>query len=187
MSKLLLAAAAVAASALFFTAPATAGCLATVGLAPPPKGTSAGDVWLANLTILQHGRNPLPDARNARPTVTIHNRATGEEATFVARVSDASRGTYVARVVFPSGGTWSYEVFDDFTSWGGEKAPCAQTHTFAAVEIAGARGSGGGAPPRGSSFPVWPLIGGALALVAGALALVLARGRLGSREAAPTA
>ena len=186
MPKVLLAAA-VAASALFFVAPATAGCMATVGVTPPPEGTSAGDVWLANLTILQHGRNPLPDARNARPTVTVRNRATGEEATFAARVRDASRGTYVARVVFPSSGTWSYEVFDDFTSWGGEKAPCARTHTFGAVEIAGAPGSGAGVPPGGGSFPVWPVTGGALALLAGAIAVVLARGRLRSREAAPTA
>ena len=186
MPKLLLAAA-VAASALVIAAPASAGCWATVGVTPPPEGTTAGQVWAANLTILQHGRNPLPDARSARPTVTIRNGATGEEASFAARVSDARRGTYVARVVFPSGGTWSYEVFDDFTSWGGEKAPCAQTHTFGAVEISGTPGSGGGAPPSGASFPVWPVVGGALALAAGALALVLARGRLGAREAAPTA
>lgn len=185
MPKLLLATAVVA-SALFFAAPATAGCLATVGVAPPPERTTAGDVWLANLTILQHGRSPLPDARNARPTVTIRNRATGEEATFVAKVSDARRGTYVARVVFPSAGTWSYEVFDDFTSWGGEEAPCAQTHTFRAVEILGTSGSGAGAPPGGGSFPVWPVAGGALVLLAGAIAVVLGRGRLGSREAAPT-
>jgi hypothetical protein len=183
MPKLLLAAA-VAASALVFAAPASAGCWATVGVAPPPERTTAGNVWLANLTILQHDRNPLPDARSARPTVTIRNRATGEEATFVAKVSDARRGTYVARVVFPSAGTWSYEVFDDFTSWGGEEAPCAQTHTFGAVEILGTSGSG--APPGGGSFPVWPVTGGALALLAGAIAVVLARGRLGSREAAPT-
>jgi hypothetical protein len=183
MPKLLLAAA-VAASALVFAAPASAGCWATVGVAPPPERTTAGNVWLANLTILQHDRNPLPDARSARPTVTIRNRATGEEATFVAKVSDARRGTYVARVVFPSAGTWSYEVFDDFTSWGGEEAPCAQTHTFGAVEILGTSRSG--APPGGGSFPVWPVTGGALALLAGAIAVVLARGRLGSREAAPT-
>ena len=177
----------VAVTATLVSLAAPAGASATVGLAPPPERTTAGDVWLANMTILQHGRTPLPDARNARPTVTIRNGATGEEATFVAKVSDATRGTYVARVVFPSGGRWTYEVFDDFTSWGGEKAPCAQTHTFAAVEIAGASGSGGGVPPRGSSFPVWAVTGAALALIGGALAFVLARGRLRAREAAPTA
>jgi hypothetical protein len=185
MPKVLLAAA-VAASTLLFAAPATAGCWATVGVAPPPEGTTAGDVWLANVTVLQHGRNPLPDARNARPTVTIRNRATGEKATFPARVKDAGRGIYVARIVFPSAGTWSYEVFDDFTSWGGGEAPCAQTHTLGAVEILGTPGSSGGSPPGGGSFPVWPAVGGALALLAGAIAVVLARGRLASRTAAPT-
>jgi hypothetical protein len=185
MPKLLVAAA-VAASALVFAAPAAAGCWATVGVAPPPEGTTAGDVWLANVTVLQHGRNPLPDARDATPTVTIRNRATGEEATFPARVRDAGRGIYVARIVFPSAGTWSYEVFDDFTSWGGQEAPCAQTHTLGAVAILGAPGSSGGSPPLKSSFPIWPVVGGALALLAAAIAVVLARGRLGSRAAAPT-
>ena len=185
MPKLVFAAA-VAASALVFAAPAAAGCWATVGVAPPPDGTTAGDVWLANVTVLQHGRNPLPDAQDATPTVAIRNRATGEKATFPAKVRDAGRGIYVARIVFPSAGTWSYEVFDDFTSWGGQEAPCAETHTFGAVEILGTPGSGGGSAPGGSSFPVWPAVGGALALLAAAIAVVLARGRLGSRATAPT-
>src|ERR671914_112659 len=54
---------------------AGAGCWATVTLAPPPAGTAAGDVWTARLTVLQHGRNPLPDAADARPTLTISNGA----------------------------------------------------------------------------------------------------------------
>ena len=184
MSKIVLAVAA-AATALVFAAPATGGCWTTVDVAPPPGGTAAGDVWVAQLTVLQHGRNPLPDATQATPTVTIRNRATGEDATFPAKVTDARAGRYAARVVFPSAGTWSYEVYDDFTTADGEEVPCAHTHNLGTVEIGGAPRSSGGSPPDGSSFPVWPVLGGALALVAGAIAGLLARGRLGSRAAAP--
>jgi hypothetical protein len=49
-------------AALAFAAPASAGCWATAGLAPPSEGTAAGQVWTARITVLQHGRNPLPDA-----------------------------------------------------------------------------------------------------------------------------
>jgi YtkA-like protein len=171
MRKLLLAGAFL--GALVFTAPASAGCWATVGLAPPPGTVGAGDVWTAQLTVLQHGVNPLPDAAKARPTVTIVNAATGQRRTFAAKATDPAAGTYAARVVFPSAGTWRYEVFDGFTSWGNEPAPCAQTHTFASVDIGGP-GSGGptASPPgavtasEGSTFPIWPLAGGLGALLA---------------------
>jgi hypothetical protein len=174
--------------ALMSTAPASAGCWATVGLAPPPSGTSAGDLWKANITVLQHGRNPLPDARDASPKVTIFNRASGESQTFVARASDPTAGRYVARVVFPSAGRWSYEVFDGFTSWNGDPAPCAQTHTFASVQIGGRPGaatgggsgdasaanvtasSGGAAATDRGALPLWALLGGLGAILVGAIA-----------------
>jgi hypothetical protein len=71
-------------------------------------------------------------------------------------------------VVFPSAGTWRYEVFDGFTSWDGRPAPCARKHTFASVRIDGpgaASGSGSG------TFPVWPVVGGLAALLVAALVL----------------
>jgi hypothetical protein len=164
----------VLAGALVFPTPASAGCWATVGLAPPPVGTAAGDVWAAKITVLQHGANPLPDAAAATPRLTIVNRATGQRRTFPARATDPSAGTYAARVVFPSGGTWSYQVFDGFTSWNDDPAPCAQTHTFKDVEIGGP-GSGGGAggtpaaptaaTTPAAEFPVWPVAGAFAALV----------------------
>lgn len=40
-------------------------------------------------------------------------------------------GRYRARVVFPTAGTWRYEVFDGFTEHGG-----ARTHRFPPVRIA---------------------------------------------------
>jgi YtkA-like len=153
---------------------ASAGCWATVGLAPLPDGTIAGQTWTASVTVLQHGRNPLPDAADARPTVTITNAARGERRTFMAYPT-GQPGVYEAAVVFPSAGSWRYEVFDDFTSWNGEPAPCAQTHTFAAVQIGGGSsvsGSSGGGSSGESSvssrtgeggLPLWPVLGGSLA------------------------
>jgi len=49
--------------------------------------------------------------------------------TFRARPTSRS-GVYRAKIVFPSAGTWRYEVFDAFTEYGG-----ARTHTFRAVRI----------------------------------------------------
>jgi hypothetical protein len=177
--KKLLVAALVAAGVLVPAGVASAGCWATAGLAPPPEGTTAGETWTARVTVLQHGRNPLPDARAARPTITIRNAATGERRTFTAYPTE-NPAVYEAAVVFPSGGSWRYEVFDGFTSWDGEPAPCAQTHTFAAVEIGGAAGAGGEASagggsagpdreaagagqPGGGGMPLWPVLGGSLA------------------------
>jgi hypothetical protein len=172
--------------ALMSAAPASAGCWATVGLAPPPEGTSAGDVWMARITVLQHGLNPLPDARDASPKVTIVNRANGERQTFVAKASDPAAGRYLARVVFPSAGSWSYKVFDDFTTANGAPAPCAQTHSFASVQIGGPGANVGGgsgdaaaanvpasasnaAATDGSAFPLWALVGGLGAILLGAI------------------
>jgi hypothetical protein len=50
--------------------------------------------------------------------------------TFKARPT-GRLGVYRARIVFPSAGTWRYEVFDGFTAFGG-----ARTHKFAPVKIA---------------------------------------------------
>jgi hypothetical protein len=153
--------------ALVYAAPAGAGCWATAQLVKPPDGTPAGTPWTAEITILQHGRNPLPDAPEARPTVIITNAA-GDRETFTAKPVDPSKGTYSAEVVFPSNGTWKYSVFDDFTTWNKASAPCSRIHELGSVQI-------GPAPPGSStagagSFPVWPVTGGfgaALLILAG--------------------
>lgn len=148
-------------AALAYAAPAAAGCWSTVQLAPPPTGTKAGTAWTAEITVLQHGRNPLPDASDARPRVTITNAA-GDSETFTAKPLDPSKGTYSAKVVFPSGGTWNYAVFDDFTSAGGEPAPCSQTHDVGTATI----GKGASRISTSGGLPIWPLAGAALLLVA---------------------
>jgi hypothetical protein len=180
MRKALIASA-LALAALAFAAPASAGCWATVGLAPPPPGTAAGETWTAKITVLQHGRNPLPDADSAVPRITIVN-GKGAKETFAAKATDPEAGVYEANVVFPSGGTWRYEVFDGFTSWNGARSRCAQTHTFGAVQIGGSDGASGSA---GGSFPMWPFVGGFGALLIGGLAIAYFVRRHGSRAPAP--
>ncbi len=175
MKRLLIAL--VTAGALAQAGVAAAGCWATAGLAPPPDAIAPGATWDARVTVLQHGVTPLPNADTARPTVTIVNVETKARRTFVARGTDDPR-VFVARVVFPTAGSWRYEVYDDFSSWDGEPAPCAQTHTFATVSIGGPGGGANGQPPTvspvaasestGGGFPVWPIIAGVL----GALAAV---------------
>jgi len=193
MRRLLIAA--IAAGALVQAGTASAGCWATVGLAPPPDGIAPGDTWTARMTILQHSRTPLPDAKTAQPTLTIRNES-GATRTFVARPTE-DLTVFQAAVVFPTAGSWSYEVFDGFTTWQGEPAPCAQTHTFSAVAVGGAP-TGGGEPPApapapapaepiiasaessGDGFPVWPVVASALAAFA---ALALGAGFVRRRKA----
>ena len=83
MKRLLIAA--IFAGAMVQAGAASAGCFATVGLAPPPAGIAPGETWTAKLTVLQHGQTPLPDAKSARPTLTIRNDSTGAARTFTAR------------------------------------------------------------------------------------------------------
>jgi hypothetical protein len=141
MKKLLL----VLAVAVIAVPAASAGGWATVGLSSLPGGTPAGDKWSVDLTVLQHGRTPL---EGIAPVLTIVN-TDGDSHRFVGKPT-GKPGVYRVAVVFPTAGTWSYEVWDDFS----------QTHTFKAVEI--------GAPS--DSFPFLP-VGIAAAL---ALALALA-------------
>ncbi len=193
--------AAILAGALYQAGVASAGCMATVGLAPPPQGIAPGTTWSAEITVLQHGVQPLPNAKTAQPTLTIVNTETGAEQTFVAqRTKDPA--VYTAQVVFPAAGRWRYEVFDDFTSEGGQPVPCAQTHTFAAVDVGGPAGGGSQTPPSSGEpapapaqpvpaaasaddggFPVWPVVGALLAgLAAVAASLLLLRRRSGRPE-----
>jgi hypothetical protein len=164
MRKLLIAVALVALAA---PATALAGGWATAGLAPPPDDIGAGDTWNARITILQHGQEPLA---GVTPTLTIRN-VSGQTKTFKATATE-ERGVYAAKVVFPSAGTWSYEVHDGFTQYGG-----AQTHRFKAVDV-GVGGDGG--------LPFFAIIGvSALALGAIVLVYLLVR-RVRVRAPAPS-
>ena len=122
--------------ALVCAGTALAGGWATVKLSSLPRGLSAGEPWVVNVTVLQHGLASQPLCCLA-PTVTIRKVAarstsgtSGVSKTFPARPTGRT-GVYRARVIFPSAGTWRFEVFDGFTQYGG-----ARTHTFAPVKIA---------------------------------------------------
>ena len=181
---------------LALASPASAGCWATVGVAPPPANLGAGDVWAAEITVLQHGRNPLPDAANAVPRLTIVNADSGQKKTFRAKPTDPKAGVYTAEVVFPSNGSWSYQVYDGFDSWNGEPAPCAQEHNFARLDIGGGGSvaASSGPPPRqtptassgsdSGSFPAWPVGGGIAGALAAAVAVALLLRRRGPRAPA---
>ena len=186
MKRILIAA--VLVGALVEAGVASAGCVATVGLAPPPAGIAPGTTWTAEMTVLLHGINALPNAKTAQPTLTIVNTETGASKTFVARGTN-DPVVFVADVVFPSAGSWRYEVYDDFSSEGGQPVPCAQTHTFSAVTVGGP--AGGGSTPSGpkpaapvpatvstgDGFPIWPVVGGVLAALALSAAFLLWRPR----------
>jgi len=126
-----------AASALALAGTAWAGGWATVQLSSTPRGLSAGEPWLVNITVLQHGRTPLD---GLKPTLTIRKSspriassvAKGRPTTRTFAARPAGRpGVYRVRVVFPNAGTWRYEVYDGFLQYGG-----ARTHRYAPVKIA---------------------------------------------------
>ena len=126
-----------AVAALVFASTALAGGWATVKLSSLPKGVSAGEPWVVNITVLQHGLATQPLCC-LKPTVTIRKvaglRSTSASSStrkvFQARPTGRI-GVYRARVVFPTAGTWRYEIWDGFTRYGG-----ARTHTFSPVSIA---------------------------------------------------
>ncbi len=129
-----------AAVALVCASTALAGNWATVRLSSSPKGLSADEPWVVTITVLQHGLASQPLCC-LEPTVTISrvaqvrsiSAARKKSLTFRARPTGRT-GVYRARVVFPDAGTWRYEVFDAFTTYGG-----ARTHKFAPVKITSGR------------------------------------------------
>ena len=122
--------------ALTCASTAFAGNWATVQLSSSPKGLTADEPWVVDITVLQHGRASQPLCC-LQPTVTIRRVAPVRSTSAISKKSLTFRasptgrtGVYRARIVFPSAGAWRYEVFDAFTAFDG-----ARTHTFAAVKI----------------------------------------------------
>ena len=135
--------------ALTAVASTSAGGWATVGFAPLPDGTAAGEIWKPKITVLQHGRTPLG---GLSPVVTI----TGDESTEIFTAVETSEvGVYEASVIFPEDGDWRVAIDSRF----GES-----TVTYGPVAI------GSAAAGEPSAFPGKPV---GIAIVAG-LALLAA-------------
>ena len=133
MKKLLL----VLAVAAVTVPAASAGGWATVGLdSLPPEGLGAGQAWPVDITVLQHGETPLA---GVTPIVRIRDGGGQVVKSFTATPTGRI-GVYHAEVTFPGEGTYSYEVYDGFGTYGG-----ARTHTFKPITI----GAGDGGFPYG--------------------------------------
>src|SRR5512133_3756804 len=120
-------------AALALPGAAGAGGFATVGLSSLPDGTAPGETWHVTLTILQHGRTPLP---GLSPEVRIRSADGRTARTFAARPARRP-GVYTADVVFPTAGQWRYAVADGFS----------QTHSFAPAAIGTSARAARSAPP----------------------------------------
>ena len=158
-----------AAGALAVAGTASAGGWATAGVSAPPDDATAGSTWEAKITVLQHGRADQP-LSGISPTITLVGKD-GEKKTFAAAETEQP-GVYLARVKFPSAGSWSYEVYDGFTQYGG-----AQTHTFGAISV--------GSPAGGSGIdlPSLPMTAGILLALGALIALALGMRRARPRPA----
>ena len=134
-------------------AAATAGGFATVGLeSPPPERASAGERWMAEFTVLAHGRTPLDDLQ---PEVILKG-ADGSAAGRFPAVAGDEPGSYRADVAFPDSGRFRVLIDDGYT----------QRHSFSTVTI------GDGAATDAADSP--PLAGAlALSLAAGLLCALL--------------
>lgn len=164
-------------AALALPGAAGAGGFATVGLSSLPDGTAPGKPWHVTLTILQHGRTPLP---GLSPEVRIRSADGRKARTFAARPARRP-GLYTADVVFPTAGQWRYAIADGFS----------QTHTFAPAAIGTAdRTASVARPAPGPEDGGGPNLGAAIAAaaVAGLLAALLADALMHRRPGpAPTA
>jgi hypothetical protein len=133
---------------------ASAGGWATVGLSSlPPSGLEPNQNWPVDITVLQHGQTPLA---GVTPIVRVRDSGGKVVDSFTATPTRKT-GVYHANVTFPGEGTYSYEVYDGFGTYGG-----AKTHTFKPVTIA----AGGDGLPYG---PVALTLGLAAALAAGTI------------------
>ena len=123
----------------------------------PSAGVEAGKTWVATFSVLQHGLASQP-VDGVKPAVAIRS---GEKTRTFQAVPTGRSGVYRARVVFPSGGAWSYAVYDGFTWFGN-----AQTHEVGVIRV--------DAPAVGG-FPTWPVVAGVLAAAGLAAAVLMLR------------
>jgi hypothetical protein len=161
MNRITLFTATALAVALMAPATSLAGGWATVGLSSLPDGTQPREVWMVDLTVLQHGRTPL---EGVQPRVLIREARGGDEKAFPAKPTERA-GVYRAHVAFPSAGRWTYAVDDDFS----------QVHELGSVRI-GVGGDSASVAARPASVAPADPDGGVT--LAGALGIALGAGLL---------
>jgi hypothetical protein len=135
---------------LFLAAPAIGGGFATTGLSSMPDGTSAGEPWVVTIDVRQHGVSPTD---GLKPAITIYGNGTNRR--FAAK--PLGDGKYRAEVVFPSAGTWKYEVDNGF-GYGvpaEEYPPVHIAEADDAVAAAAPARSTPAAPAPGDDGPPW--------------------------------
>jgi hypothetical protein len=137
---------------LALAATASAGGFSTIGVDSLPGAVAPGDRWDPAITLLGHGRTPIPVAR---PVVIL--RSGGRSERFVATATDRP-GVYRAQVTFPDRGRWSVAIDE---GWGYE-------HHFGSVLVDDSAGAA--APAARDSASPGPLLPLALAALAGLLA-----------------
>jgi hypothetical protein len=122
--------------ALACPATASAGGYATVGLQSLPGDVEPGEPWMAEFTVLAHGRTPFVDGK---PSVTVTRADGSVVGTYHARLVNQD-GLYRAAVVFPGRGRFEYVIDDGYS----------QRHSFPPVTI-GAEGAEPAAPVNGQA------------------------------------
>jgi hypothetical protein len=151
--------------------PASAAAKSGIGLSPSPN-VNAGQKWQVTLVAIRNdGPTNLPPG--AKPAVRITKQGSGESLTFRARRQPDR--SWLASVVFPSAGTWTYDV-TGMGSLGANQSwdPVTILRPTAAVSDPAPHVSGGG-------FPFgWAA---AAALIVIALGLWFQRRRRSSRRA----
>jgi hypothetical protein len=132
---------------------ASAGGYATVGLQSLPTDVEPGEPWMAEFTVLAHGRTPFLDGK---PSVIVRAEDGSIVGTYPARLVNKD-GLYRAAVEFPESGRFEYVIDDGYS----------QRHTFPPVTVGGGAGTDTAAAPApaGEDEGSPPL---ALALAAGA-------------------
>ncbi len=158
---------------LLVPASASAGGWATAEILSggPPANPRAGDPWVMDIRVLQHGVTP---AEGLAPTVTI--AGDGGTRTFTG-AAGREPGVYRVRVVFPAAGDWRWSIDNDF---GGRM-------DMEPVRVAPAAPAAGGGSADNAKWWALGVGGAAVLLVCTVAAVALWRDRRPGLAPPPTA
>jgi hypothetical protein len=92
-------------ASVMLTPPVAAGGWATISVVGPSSAPVAGEPWLLELEVLQHGVTPIDWEQ---VSLVGRNPVSGMVAAANAR-SDGAVGRYLVEVVFPDAGVWTLD------------------------------------------------------------------------------